>query len=646
MCGIAGILSLDGQPARADDVRRMCAAMQHRGPDDEGVYRGTGVALGMRRLSIIDLQTGHQPVSNEDGSVWVVLNGEIYNYRELRRHLESRGHRLATRTDTETIAHLYEVYGPNLVAHLRGMFAFALWDERRRQLLLARDRLGIKPLYYGEFGSYLVFASEVKAVLQAPFVPRELDWHAVDHLFTSLTTPRAQSIIRGVRKLEPAHLLRAAPGAPIRTTRYWDLSTTPDRNASVEEHVELLRAVLDESIRLHMVSDVPTGAFLSGGIDSSAVVAGMTRHASGPVSTFSIGFDEPAYDERLHARRVATHLGTDHHELMVQPDALEALDDIVWHLDEPFGDSSAIPTYAVSRLASEHITVVLSGDGGDELFAGYDKYRVEERERRAPPLPAHVRKLLGLAGRIMPDDVRGKNFASHFSLTGWPRYLDAGSLFRLDARRALFRPEVMARFAGHDPWREAYAVLNGTTGGWLAQALRLDLDQYLPLDILTKVDRMSMAHAIEARVPLLDHHVVEVAAMIPPELKLADGTGKWIFKRALRGLLPDDILDRPKQGFAVPLGQWFRGRLEPTARELLLSPRSRQREIFDPRYVERLIARHRRGRPLDLQLWTLMCFELWCRIFLDEQAFGRDPRPVRRAAARRSVPSPAGAALA
>jgi asparagine synthase (glutamine-hydrolysing) len=620
MCGIAGILSLDGRPVAAEDIRSMCAAIAHRGPDDDGFFVRAEVGLGMRRLSIIDLHTGHQPLSNEDGSVWVVFNGEIYNFQSLRQTLISRGHKLATRTDTEVIVHLYEEYGPDLVDHLRGMFAFAVWDARRKQLLLGRDRIGIKPLYYAEFGDRLVFASELKAILALRGVDRPLDLTAVNHLFTALTTPASQSIIRGIRKLEPAHVLTAGPNLPMRTSRYWDVVFEPNRRATEQELIEELREKIDESVRIHMVSDVPVGAFLSGGIDSSAVVAHMVRQADRPVKTFAIGFKEESFNELPYARTIARTFATEHHELVVEPDIMSVLEDLVWHLDEPFGDPSAIPTYMVSRLAAGHVKVVLSGDGGDELFAGYDKYRVEERHRRYSRLPGFARTILRRIGSLMPEGMKGRGFILHHSLAGWDRYLDAETSFSNDARQQLLHPDVSAAVGKDDLLRDARVYLSRHEGHWLSASQYLDLHTYLPLDILTKVDRMSMAHSLEVRVPLLDHKIVEFAATIPPEFALKGGSGKRMLKAAMRGILPNQTIDRPKRGFAVPLASWFRGELEGFVRDLLLSRRTRERNILNVAYVERLLDLHRRGRPLDFKLWTLISFEMWCRIFLDQES--------------------------
>ena len=587
--------------------------MVHRGPDDEGVYLADGVALGHRRLSIIDLSKGHQPVSNEDGTVWIVFNGEIYNYQELRRQLEQNGHTFRTDSDTETIVHLYEDLGPRCVDKLRGMFAFAIWDTRKRQVLLARDRLGIKPLYYAEHDGELVFSSELKPILQLPHIERSLNWEAVGHLFTFLATPSASSIVQGVSKLEPARIAVGTPSRPLQIERYWDVQFAPDETATEAQLVERLREQLTEAVTLHQVSDVPVGAFLSGGIDSSAVVAMMAKPAAGRLKTFSIGFAEAAFDELEHARAVASKFGTDHHDLVLRPNAVQIVEDLTWYLDEPFGDTSAIPTYMVSKLASEHVKVVLSGDGGDELFAGYDKYVVEGRERTRDRIPAPFRKMAGAVGGLMPHGMRGRRFLKHLALDGSARYMDAQMLFHGDEMRSLLRDDAFEHVARHNPWGGTFA----SGADWLADVQYRDLNHYLPLDILTKVDRMTMAHSIEARPPLIDHKLVEFAATIPARFRLRDGTTKYIFKQAMRGILPDTIIDRQKHGFAVPIAHWFRGELAGFARDLLLSDTCRQRGIFDTRYVERVFQMNDRGRDLDLQLWTMLSFEVWCRRFLD-----------------------------
>ena len=637
MCGIAGIVRWDGAPVPEHEIRDMCSAIVHRGPDDEGVYLGDGVALGMRRLSIIDLEGGRQPISNEDGSVWIVFNGEIYNYRELRRDLEQRGHLFKTDSDTETIVHLYEEHGARGVERLRGMYAFASWDERARQLLLARDRLGIKPLYYADRGNEIVFASELKPILQLARVPRAVDWGAAHHLFTSLSTPSSRSIVDGVAKLEPARTAVASRTSPrLRIEKYWDIQFTPNERASEGELIEQLRHLLTESVALHQISDVPVGAFLSGGIDSSAVVALMSRPAAGRLKTFSIGFAESAFDELPHARQVAAQFNTDHHDVVLNPDVVQIVEDLTWYLDEPFGDTSAIPTYMVSKLASAHVKVVLSGDGGDELFAGYDKYVVEQRERRRDRIPAPLRAMASGVGRLMPHGMTGRQFLRHLGLTGARRYLDASAMLREDEMRRLFRLDAYDQMQRNVVLADARHELSSYGDDWLAAVQYRDLHTYLPLDILTKVDRATMAHSLEARPPLLDHRLAEFAATIPAHYRLRGGTTKYLFKQAMRGILPDAIIDRQKHGFAVPMATWFRGELAEFARGLLLSQACRERGVFNPAQVERLLTLNARGRDLDLQLWTMMSFELWCQRFLDPSP-RQQPAPVRPA--RRTAPA-------
>lgn len=628
MCGIAGIFGLHGEPVEAGHVKAMCDALIARGPDDEGYYVHGPIGLGMRRLSIVDLATGHQPLHNEDGTVQVILNGEIYNFRELRRMLEGRGHRFYTSSDTEVIVHLYEEFGDDCVHHLRGMFAFALWDETRRRLLVARDRLGIKPLFYGEFDGKLVFASEVKALMQLPWVPRELDWDAVANLFAFMTTPRDQSILAGIRKLEPGHTLVVEAGQRPRVSRYWEVRFECDRNRSEADFIEGLRERLAQSVRLRMICDVPFGAFLSGGIDSSAVVASMAQLGKQPVKTFTVGFEEKQFSEIEHARVVADAFGTDHHELVLKPDVVEVLDDLSWHLDEPFGDPSAIPTYMVSKLAAEHVKVVLSGDGGDELFAGYDKYLIERRERNYRHIPGVLRSLMGAVGAQMKEGMKGRNFLRHIALDGAERSVNNGTLFDREEQASLFHASIAEQILATDRWGKASRALASEQGHWLSILQERDLTGYLPLDILTKVDRMSMAHSLEARVPLLDHKLVEFAATIPPELRLNKRSTKYIFKEALRGILPDSIIDRRKQGFAVPLETWFRGQLDSFVRDLLLCETSRGRQLFNADYIEQILRLHGSGRWMPFELWTLISFELWCRKFLDEPAAARDlPAP-------------------
>ena len=627
MCGIAGILNLDGSPACAADLVAMCTVMTHRGPDDAGFRVDGEVGLGMRRLSIIDLAGGHQPIANEDGRIWAVLNGEIYNYRELRAELERRGHRFATASDTETIVHLYEDHGARCVERLRGMFAFAVWDAEQKTLLVARDRLGIKPLYFTTTGTRLCFASELKALFQLADVPRRVDAGALNHLLAFLTTPADRSILAGVRKLEPAHLFVAGQGRGPRVERYWDVRFEPDMRTRPADLREELVDRLEEATRMHMVSDVPVGAFLSGGIDSSTVVAMMARASERPVKTFSVGFAEPEFDELVYARQVAHAFGTEHHEAVLEPDVLPSLDDLVWHLDEPFGDSSAIPTYLVSKMAGAEVRVVLSGDGGDELFAGYERYLVEKRERRFDPLPPALHRLSGRVSGALPSWMRGRRLLGHHALVGSERYLDAETLFSASERRRLLDPDLAGSLDLEAPTRAAEALLR-PGAHWLSALQEFDLHAYLPLDILTKVDRMSMAHSVEARVPLLDHEVVELCARIPPSLQLHGKTSKYLLKRAMRGVLPEAVLRRPKQGFAVPLGRWFRGQLRDLARDVLLCDTCRERGLLRTDAVREVLDAPARGRDLDLQTWTLLSVELWCRRFLDGGGRAAEPRPI------------------
>jgi asparagine synthase (glutamine-hydrolysing) len=620
MCGIAGLVRWDGPAPTANEVHAMCDAIAHRGPDDEGVHVDAHVAIGMRRLSIIDVSGGHQPVPNEDRTIWIVFNGEIYNYKELRHELEQRGHVFRTATDTETIVHLYEEYGASAVERLRGMFAFAIWDSTRRELFLARDRLGIKPLFYAPIAGGLAFASELKAMLVRPDIDRRLNWQAVGHLFTFLTTPSTQSIVDGVRKLDAGHHGLLRRDRPLRIARYWDVEFEPDRSQSEGELAARLRTELDDAMRLHLRSDVPLGAFLSGGVDSSVVVGSMASRLSTPVKTFSIGFEDRAFDELPYARRVAEAYHTDHHELVLRPQGLDVIDRIIWYLDEPFGDSSAIPTYMVSKLAAEHVKVVLSGDGGDELFGGYDKYGVEQRETRYDRWPRWLKTFSGRIGALLPHGAPGQRLLSHIALSGAYRYLDASTLFPARERARLLTPEAGELVAETNPLDPALQTLDNLASKGLAALQYSDLHHYLPLDILVKVDRMTMAHSLEARPVLLDHRLVEFAASIPPELQIRDGVTKYLFKRAMHDLLPAGIAERRKQGFGVPLGRWFRGPWIGFARELLLSEQSRQRGVINRRYVEHLLRLNARGRNMDRELWTLVSFEAWCRAFLDTPA--------------------------
>jgi asparagine synthase (glutamine-hydrolysing) len=607
----------------------MCEVIRHRGPDDEGVFVDEGVALGMRRLSIIDLSTGHQPIHNEDRTVWVVFNGEIYNFRELRAELEAAGHRFYTSTDTEVIVHAYEQWGTQAIARLRGMFGLAIWDVKSKSLLVARDRIGIKPLYYADVNGRLYFGSELKSLLEAPDLPRGVDLDALDHYLSFLYTPRDGSIFKAVRKLPPGHLLTWQNGR-LDIEQYWQLPADEMYSGSEADAVRDLRAVLCDAVRSHLISDVPLGAFLSGGIDSSLVVGLMTETSGARVKTFSIGFDEPAFDELEHARRVARHFGTDHHELVVKPDGVGILDRLVSHFDEPFADSSAIPTWYVSEMARKHVTVVLSGDGGDELFGGYDRYvphpRVVAFDRYSPRA---FRNVAAIAAAKLPHGVRGKNFLRHVARDEQGRYLDAIRFFSTDEKPSLLAGDVRrallesgsSRTPPLDPETrlakhfERYAHLP-----WPSQMMRFDAETYLPEDVLTKVDRMSMAHSIESRVPLLDNDVIEFASSLPASMKIKGERRKHVLKEVAATLLPPEILNRRKQGFGVPLSTWFRGNLRELFADTLLSPASLQRGYFQPIFVRQLVDEHVSGkRDHTLRLWQLVVFEKWHQQYVDKR---------------------------
>jgi asparagine synthase (glutamine-hydrolysing) len=625
MCGITGFVDgpFAAEPLTRDDgtalLRRMCDVIRHRGPDDEGSWVTDGVALGMRRLSIIDLSTGHQPIFNEDRSVWTVFNGEIYNYRELREELLSLGHSFYTSSDTEVIVHAYEQWGVDAIARLRGMFGIAVWDDRSKTLLVARDRIGIKPLYYAEVNGRLYFGSEIKSLLCAPDVPREIDLEALDHYLSFLYTPREGSIFRGIAKLPPGHVLLWRQGR-LTVREYWRQPAIESFRGSEQDAVRQLRAVLTDAVRSHMMSDVPLGAFLSGGIDSSVVVGLMSEVSGARVKTFSIGFDDPAFDELPHARRVAEHFGTEHHEFVVKPDGVSILDELITHFDEPFADSSAIPTWYVSQMARRHVTVVLSGDGGDELFGGYHRYlphpRVVQFDRYSPRA---LRRMAAMAAANLPHGVRGRNFLRHVSRDREGRYIDSIRFFSAEDKAALLSADVRRRvdtFDAEARLAQHFAAYRHLP--WPSQMMHFDAETYLPEDVLVKVDRMSMAHSIESRVPLLDNDVIAFAATLPSHFKLKNGRRKHILKELASTLLPQDLVDRRKQGFSVPLGVWFRGNLRELFADTLLSSSSLSRGYFQASFVRRLVDEHVSGRrDHTLRLWQLVVFERWHAHYLD-----------------------------
>ena len=609
MCGIAGFVGREGDRRGAErELAAMCRAIRHRGPDDEGHFVAPGVALGMRRLSIIDVGGGHQPIANEDGSIQVVFNGEIYNHRELRAGLATRGHRLATRSDTECLVHLYEERGDDVVHPLRGMFAFALWDARRSRLLIARDRVGIKPLYYWEWPGGLAFASELRSFLALEDFPRSLSRDAIAQYLALGYVPDPECIFAGVRKLAPGHRLSWERGSGVTVTRYWSPVRAEVPGIDAQEARGELRRLLDDSVRHHLESDVPLGAFLSGGIDSSTVVALMARRMDRPVKTFSIGFDEQAFNEAPHAAEVARALGTEHTELIVRPDADALIEEVIRAFDEPFADSSALPTLLVSQLARREVTVALSGDGGDELFGGYTRYT--ELLGRRELAPTGVRALLGAAARRLPHLVPGRNRLVDLSRSRRGRYAATVASPLHSSEGGIARDAIASLGAPLDallsPWFDEAAERDFPT-----QMTLVDLLTYLPGDILTKVDRASMAVSLEARVPLLDHHLVEFAVSLPSSLKLRDGTGKWILREAIRGIVPDTVLTRPKQGFALPLARWLRGALRHRVDSLLRSD-ARIAEFVDARALARIALEHRIGRrDHSAMIWRALVLELW-----------------------------------
>jgi asparagine synthase (glutamine-hydrolysing) len=622
MCGIAGILRTDGKSVGEQPLEAMTTILAHRGPDGDGFFRRGPVGLGHRRLAIIDLVTGDQPMFNDDQSICLVFNGEIYNFRELRRELEGRGWTFRTTSDTEVILRAYEEFGTECLRRLRGMFAFALWDERARRLLLARDRVGIKPLVYAWDGRRLLFASEPKAILQDPSVPRRVDWEALRDYLTLHYIPSPRTIFADIRKLPPAcYLTMDLDGGNPHVERYWDLQFSPETGRSEAEWLEGLRWHLQDSVSRHLISDVPIGAFLSGGMDSSTVVALMAQATAGQIRTFSIGFDEADFDELAHAREVARRYGTQHFEFIVKPDALEALPRLAWQFDEPFADASALPTYFVSKITREHVTVALSGDGGDENFVGYLRYaRALALHERLDRLPGSLaRGLFRLARRLIPANVRGHGYVEMLAADPVERYFRMTAFQRSEGLRRLLSREAQTHVAPEADASLFRALAKAGAASDYASTLQyLDVHCYLPDDILTKVDRTSMLVSLETRVPLLDHVLMEFVATMPTGLKFRNGTGKAILKRAMAADLPADTVSRRKMGFGVPLAAWLRKDLGDYARDVLEGQRARERGFVDPRAVSTALDEHQNGiKDRSSHIWALLCLEEWARRWLD-----------------------------
>jgi asparagine synthase (glutamine-hydrolysing) len=623
MCGIAGIVAGDRE-AQIDpvDIQTMCAAIVHRGPDDQGIFACGPVGLGMRRLSIIDVAGGQQPIHNEDRTVWVVFNGEIYNFEELRKELEADGHTFYTRSDTEVIVHLYERYGPTCVTRLRGMFAFALYDSRNRTLLLARDRLGKKPLHYAVRNGTLYFGSEIKSLLAVEPSFAVLDERGISQFLYYGYIPDPYTAFSSIKKLPPGYSLEFHEGS-VHLHQYWDLPQFCTSRLSEPECLEQLEHTVFDAVRMRLVSEVPLGALLSGGVDSSIVVAAMAHTAGTRIKTFSIGFSEGDFNEAQHARSVAERFGTDHHELIVDADVWETLESLTHIIDEPFADSSIIPTYHVSRIARQYVTVALSGDGGDELFAGYDRYIVTHKRRYLDLLP----RSFGPAYHefvypALPSGLRSRKLAHNLVLNSRDRFVHGSAVLPThDAELSPLTPEVTQLVAAEQgPCATMRHYFDTAPATDLVSRMQYtDVKTYMTADVLTKVDRMSMACSLEVRCPLLDHVFVELAATLPLSMKLRGTTRKYLLRRLAEKLgIPRETLDRPKQGFALPLKHWMRAELKDEIAGLLLEPRTLRRGYFRKPQIERLLAEHHRGeRDHSAALWQLLAFEMWHRNYLE-----------------------------
>ncbi|MBI3268219.1 MAG: asparagine synthase (glutamine-hydrolyzing) [Planctomycetes bacterium] len=630
MCGIAGLVyTQDDLQVEEALLHRMHGTLRHRGPDSDGFYISPGkkAGLGFQRLSIIDLTTGQQPLSNEDGTIWVVFNGEIYNYQELRKSLVTKGHVFKTNTDTEVIVHLYEDQGSACVHYLRGMFALAVWDDRNQELVLARDRLGKKPLVYAMDPRGIFFGSEIKSILEVPGIPRTVDPVALDHYLSYQYVPAPLTMFKGISKLPPGHFL-VYRGGQVHSYRYWYPAPARVQMTSFQDWCDEAFSRIFEAVKVRLVSDVPLGAFLSGGIDSSIVTGLMSLATNAPVKTFSIGFEEEDYSELPYARLVAQHFKTDHHEFIVKPDAVSVLPKLVWHYNEPFADSSAIPTYYLAKMTREHVTVALSGDAGDECFGGYSRYLAAKFARYCDLLPAFARRGMAAGVRaclaaVLSRETRSRKryrFLRHLHRSPARRYFEWISVFETDEKAALA--------ADGDPFLREYtpALLEEAFKGspvrdLVGRTAFADLLTYLPYDLLVKMDIATMANSLEARSPFLDHYVVEFALAVPSSHKISWGTTKFILKKAFASLLPKEVLERPKMGFGVPIGRWFRGDLKEMLRDHLLDGRARGRGYFRPESVEALLERHLSGAADEShKLWALLVFELWHRMFLDTPA--------------------------
>lgn len=626
MCGIAGIATFRNNSIDRGTLERMVSVLRHRGPDDEGVYlsqenpqANLKVGLAHARLSIIDVEGGHQPMSNEDKTIWIVYNGEIYNFPELKKGLLEKGHRFATKSDTEALLHLYEEKGVDCLQDLRGMFAFCIWDAREERLFLARDRVGQKPLYYLHKDGVFLFASEIKSLLEHRIVTRELDIESLDSYLTYGYTPSPHTIFRGIKKLPPAHYaIYDKNGFKIR--QYWKLSYKSKNSLSLTESKERLYELLSEATRMRLISDVPLGAFLSGGVDSSCIVALMSKTSSKKVKTFSIGFDEKDFDELKYARFISERFGTKHKELIVKPKALDVLPKLAWHYDQPFGDSSCIPTYYVSKMTRKYVTVALNGDGGDELFAGYERYKGVKLAHSLRYIPKGLLKIGHGAGyfsaygrRFFGGLIRNRDIEGAY--ISWLNYFDGGD------KKALYSDKIKSVLK--ESRADIYfrnIVSESDAENPVEKIINTDIRSYLPEDLLIKIDIATMANSLEGRSPFLDHKVMEFVATIPLEYKLKGLSSKYILKETFKEEIPLSFLNRKKRGFGVPVGRWFSNELKGFIRGMLLGERSLKKNLFSREYIKKLLDEHQRGRRDHThRLYALLSFEMWHRIFIDRE---------------------------
>lgn len=626
MCGICGKINFNSKAVDSQVVHSMAEILNHRGPDDTGCYVKDNVGLGHRRLSIIDLsKEAHQPMSNEDGSIWIVYNGEIYNFQELKKNLEEKGHIFRSKSDTETIIHLYEESGTDCVKLLRGMFAFAIWDENKKRLFLARDRVGKKPLNYALKNDSLIFASEIKSILKDPDISREVNIESLHHYLTYQYVPAPETMFLGIKKLLPAHILICEQGK-IKIEQYWSLSYKNKVKLSEEEYCEKILESLTESTKIRLVSDVPLGAFLSGGIDSSAIVAIMSKISNKPVRTFSIGFKEESFNELKYARVIAKLFNTEHREYTVEPNCLEVLPKLIWHFDEPFADSSAIAVYYLSKMTRQEVTVALNGDGGDESFAGYERYAVNKIADACSLIPSSIRNIIAWFMEKFPESTKKKDFVKNFkrfikgvNLSKEHRYGYWMSIFDNESKDNLYSEYFKKRLENINSWNyiaETYRKSDATD--LIDSTLFVDVMTYLPCDLLAKVDITSMANSLECRSPFLDHKLMELCASVPSNLKLKGITTKYILKKALRKILPPEVLQRKKAGFGVPIGGWFRNELKDYAYETLIGRTSIKRGYFDKNSLKALLDEHCSGKiNHGHRIWALVNLELWHQMFID-----------------------------